>query len=332
MFKVIMFTVVMILYTAPVAAQPFPPPPDPQHFSSRPIHQNLLRWHDNLTTDCILAVRDDAQMNRIAAQISKHGQQPDQGIYADYFNKVLMPRYNALLTGVPGFGTYAEIDAKRQEFMKFLEESLPKGPAGTEAEIRAFIAAYQAYAKRTVEMRTWLMGLHKLSVCHREQRFEKTPLLGGFHNLNRFTDPAMVKQRLTERRDPLVPHFAGMTRLEGFFELLENPKEEVDVFFLGQQVMEAVRTWVELGDVEKKYVTLPLWAEIFEAEEKSALLAKQAKMTELRAKVFTAIGTLFAAIEPPKTKNEKGLLGTAKGLVKASKRKFLMRESAVGLV
>lgn len=144
-------------------------------------------------------------------------------------------------------------------------------------------------------------------------------MLNGFHNLNRFTDPAMVKHRLAERRDPLIPHFGGMTRLEGFFEELENPKQNVDVFFLGQHVVEAVRTWEELGDIEKKYVTLPLWAELFEGEEKAALLAKQAKMTELRAKVFTSIGTLFAGIEPPKAANEKGLLGTAKGLVKASK-------------
>jgi hypothetical protein len=222
MRKILFIILFAALHAAPVGAQPFPPPPDPQHFSSRPIHQNLLRWHDNLTTDCILAVRDDAQMNRIAGQISKHGQQPDQGIYADYFNKVLMPRYNALIAGVPGYGTYAEIDAKRQEYMKYLEEGLPKGPAGTEAEIRAFIAAYQAYAKRAVELRTWLMGLHKLSVCHREQRFEKTPLLGGFHNLNRFTDPAMVKHRLAERRDPLVPHFGGHGLHRG---LLPGPRE-----------------------------------------------------------------------------------------------------------
>lgn len=323
MFKYLLLAAITILPAAPVGAQPFPPPPDPQHFSSRPIHQNLLRWHDNLTTDCILAVRDDAQMNRIAGQISKHGQQPDQGIYADYFNKVLMPRYNALLKGVPGYGTYEEIDAKRQEFLKYLEEGLPKGPAGTEAELRAFIAAYQAYAKRAAEIRTWLMGLHKLSVCHREQRFEKTPLLGGFHNLNRFSDPAMVKHRLAERRDPLVPHFGGMGAIEGFFQDLENPKEEVDLIYWGELALTAVRHYKSLAEAEQKYVTLPQWAELFEGEEKTQLLAKGATVTAAREKLVKALSTIFANIEPPKAKADKGLEGTAKGLVKGRADKIL---------
>jgi len=313
----------LALFAMPVLAQPIKPPPDPQHFSSRPIHQNLMRWYDNLTTDCILAVRDDAQMNRIAGQISKHGQQPDQGIYADYFNKVLMPHYNALLKGVPGYGTYAEIDAKRQEHLKFLEEGLPKGPAGTEAEIRAFIAAYQAYAKRAAELRTWLMGLHRLSVCHREQRFEKTPLLGGFHNLNRFTDPAMVRYRLAERRDPLVPHFGGMAGLEGFFQDLENPKEEVDLMYWAELILRAVREYKALVEAEQKYVTLPLWAEIFEGDEKTQLLAKGTAVTAAREKTQKAIGTIFANIEPPANKGDKGLEGTAKGLVKGRADKIL---------
>ncbi|MBU1245062.1 hypothetical protein KJ612_17810 [Myxococcota bacterium] len=308
----------LAMFALPAQAQPIKPPPDPQHFSSRPIHQNLVRWYENLTTDCILAVRDDAQINRIAGQISKHQAQPDQGIYVNYFNKSLLPLYNALLAGVPGYGTYAEIDAHREAATKFLNEQLPKGPAGTEAEIRSFVASYQAYIKRAAEERKWLMGLHKLSACHREQRFENITMLKGFHNLNRFTDPAMVKARLAELRNPLVPHFGGMAELEGFFQKLESPKEEMDLFFYGQLVMDAVRTFKTLGEVETQFAVLPLWAEIFEGDEKAELVGRLARITELKKKVFIAIGTIFNNIEPPAAKAEKSLLGTAKSLVKAS--------------
>jgi hypothetical protein len=224
---------------------------------------------------------------------------------------------------VPGYGTYAEIDAKRQEFMKYLEEGLPKGPAGTEAEIKVFIAAYQAYAKRAAEIRTWLMGLHKLSVCHREQRFEKTPLLGGFHNLNRFTDPAMVKHRLDEIRNPLVPHFGGMGTIDGFFQDLENPNETVDLMYWGELALSAVKHYQTLVDAEQKYVTLPLWAALFDGEEKTQLLAKGAALTAAREKMVKALGTIFSNIEPPSNKGDKGLAGTAKGLVKGRDDKIL---------
>jgi hypothetical protein len=313
----------LVLLAWPAQAQPIKPPPDPQHFSSRSIHQNLQRWYENLTTDCILAVRDDAQINRIAGQISKHQAQPDQGIYVNYFNKVLLPLYNAQLAGVPGYGTYAEIDAKRQEFMKFLNDQLPKGPAGTEAEIKTFIAAYQAYAKRAAEMRTWLMGLHKLSPCHREQRFENITLLKGFHNLNRFTDPAMVKARLAEIRDPLVPHFGGMGEIEGFFQKLESPGVTVDLLYWCEMILDAVRTYVKLVDVEKQYAVLPLWASIFEGEEKTQLLGKQAAVVATREKILKSVGTIFANIEPPAARPDKGLESTAKGLVKGRAAKIL---------
>ncbi len=313
----------LILSAVPAVAQQIAPPPEPKHFSSRSIHQNLQRWYENLTTDCILAVRDDAQMNRIAGQISKHPAQPDQGIYVNYFNKVLLPRYNALLAGVPGYGTYAEIDARREATMKFLNDGLPKGPAGTEAEIKAFIVAYKAYAKRAAEERKWLMGLHAISPCHREQRFENITLLKGFHNLNRFTDPAMVKSRLAEIRNPLVTHFGGMAELEGFFQKLESPSVTVDLLYWGEMIVDAARHFMKLLEVEKLYVTLPLWAEIFEGQEKTDLLAKQAAAVQMKEKVQKAIGTIFPNIEPPTGKGDKGLEGTAKGLVKGRAVKLL---------
>jgi hypothetical protein len=68
---------------------------------------------------------------------------------------------------------------------------------------------------------------------------------------------------------------------------------------------------------------LPLWAELFEGEEKTQLLAKGAAVTAAREKLVKALSTIFANIEPPKDTGDKGLGGTAKGLVKGRADKIL---------
>jgi hypothetical protein len=309
-----------ILAAFPALGDSLRPPPEPRTAKARPIRDDLQRWRDNLTSRCILRLRDDAELNRIRGQIASFKDPTDQAAYATYFNEVILKAYNAQVIGIPGYGSYEDIEAHRRAAHDFLVNQRPQGPALAEAEVRAFIVAYKDYVKRADAERRWLNGLRAVSHCHTgDQRGQ--PLLENFEAFADMLEAESVKAELDKIVLPLIPTFAAKARVEALLASLRAP---ADLKAYAALVEEAAAVLAGLEGLEKDLAVVPLWAEILEGDARAELLATKAKAGEWRGAILDALAKLLPEIEPPaQPKRDKGLEKTATPLLKGRAGKVL---------
>ncbi len=313
------------------------PPPPTSSYKSRPLHSDLVRMHLALTQSCILAESDTGAMARLGEKVSSFKAEPaDQPRFAAYYNDVLLPAYNAAKTGVLGFGTYEEIDARRAASMKALAELLPKGPVSDETQAQAFITAYRAYEERAAADFDYLSRLQQTSGCHAGTApLEKLPHLGGFSAWRRAVEPRNVVATLHELRDEAAPGGGPSDRVEKLVAKLSGavpttPQEgaagrkqrdqaalPTDIKKLGQLARDAVMLYHQVKQANTNPRLLELWAGLYDGAEREALLSAPARAEQSLDALVTGAIKVLGQIEPPAaTVKDKKLLTIANPLVK----------------
>lgn len=193
-----------------------PPPPGPTAGPGRTVAKFLELYYGYARDPdfCIRSMRSAADsFARNRATITELG--PEGAALGAYFEQHLAPYFAPQWEGVPGFGTYPEVVARREAAAAWIRANRPpQTPIATIADAERYAAAENAFLDRVETERAWTEGLFAAGPCIRyfANHSNLDPALGDFGVFRHWISDASIVQMVVEARVAAFPRVDGHAR------------------------------------------------------------------------------------------------------------------------
>lgn len=213
------FTIAVVAVGALVgraAAELPPPPPGPTTGAGRTVAK-FLELYYGYSRDpdfCIRSMRSAADaFTRNRATIADLG--PAGAELGAYLDQHLGPYFAPQWEGVPGFGTYAEVAARREATAAWIRANVPPStPIASVADAERYAAAENAFFEKVEAERAWTEALFAAGPCVRyfANHSNLDPQLGDFGAFRHWIGDASIAQMVIDARTKAFPRIDGHAR------------------------------------------------------------------------------------------------------------------------
>ncbi len=304
---IILFVASSLATPGLVTAAPLDAPPAATSRYGAAAQRQLARWHRFFDGgNCLIAERRVVpKLTRLGKLIARVRDRRDRFNMLAYFNQKLIIHANAQLKGVPGMGSWKQLDDRRAASVAKLRGLLPKKPASapklSSAQIRQFAGAVKAYRARAAADHKFVTALFKRSPCHRKNwPGGSTPKhLAGFRHWQRDVLPREVDDRLNKALKQVMPRSSAHTRGEGFLKQWANklPSRQADY---GELLRAAVGIYRDLQKDTWVFDALKVWSEALPKAQTVIIRETLASVARVRDGVAAKYAKHIAEVRPSK--------------------------------
>ncbi|MFN0250901.1 MAG: hypothetical protein ACKV2T_28765 [Kofleriaceae bacterium] len=281
---------------------PTPPKIDQKQASGFNLTKRMELWYQILTgRGCILSETNPAgQIQNLGTMISNHRDRTEQAALLEYFNNHLVPHGTARLAGVPGFGTWAEIAAKKNASFDWMKANLPQGPADTADQAKAYIAAYQAFRTRVTEDHAYGKALLAASSCHESDQAPTGRPQGvePFTIWVHLTAAPQLEAALAPVRDKIVPQtLPGEAEAQAV--LNEAKSATLDrLFIYGKLLKNAYSAYGTLERGKPTAERMSWFATLYDGDRAVQMAGAPARVIDLQAQLAALVLKLIPNVKP----------------------------------
>ncbi len=282
---------------------PVPPKIEQKTADSFNLGRRMELWYQILTgaRGCILSETNPAaQIQNLGTMISNHRNQQEQAVLLVYFNDHLIPHGTARLAGVPGFGTWGEIAAKKNASFDWMKANLPQGPADTAEQAKAYIAAYQAFRKRVTDDHRWGEALLAASGCHQSDQAPTGRPQGvePFTLWVHLTAPPQLEMALGPVRDTIVPQ-TNTAEVEATTLLTDAKSTTLDrLFIYGKLLKGAYGSYAALERSKPTAERMSWFAALYDGDRAVEMAHAPKRVLQLQADLAALIIKLIPDVKP----------------------------------
>jgi hypothetical protein len=252
---------------------------------------------------CILTETDPAaQIQGIGRMISNHRDPSEQAALLTYYNQHLVAHGQAHLAGVPGFGTWDDIAAKKNASFDWMKANLPHGPADTADQAKAYVAAYLAYRERAAEDHEYARALAAASPCHRKDQAPTGRPQGVelFSIWLHATEARQVERVLAVERDKLVPPgLGGEVQARRVLDQASSAKLD-RLYTYGKLLKDAYGAYGALEQSKPTAERMTWFASLYDGERRAAMERAPTRLVETQAALAALIHELIPDVKPAK--------------------------------
>lgn len=207
--------------------------------------------------------------------------------------------YDAQQVGIPGFGTYAELTARRDKELAEIKASFPTGNPKTPDEFKATAEGYAKFRARATAAVALSEKLRSVSPCLNES--------GDWNEIWYRLTPENIENQIGQHAGPIGNNLMGgydriMINVDQFMATQAKPPADVDA--VAETTRVAVSLYHQLGELEPGIALAPLWMEYFHPSAKQKVKDAPAKVAEMRAATLAIAQKYLPMVKPPASKKE----------------------------